>query len=130
VVVRTNDPQNPVMELMVSGMVEVFAEIRPKYLRFTGTTGEPVTAVVEIMPRPDYPFKIKHVRAMNGRHIQVRMANKAQTGRPVYELTVTASLQARGRISDVIHIETDSPIRPTLQVPVYGTIIEARKEPF
>jgi hypothetical protein len=29
---------------MVNGKVEVFAEIRPKHLRLTGKTGEPVTA--------------------------------------------------------------------------------------
>lgn len=114
---------------MVSGRVEIFAEIRPKHLRLTGKAGEPVTAVVEIIPRLDYPLKNKNVRAMNGQHIQLSMASKAPTGRTVYELTVIASRPAPGRISDVIYIETDSPIRPTLQIPVYGTIIEARKEP-
>lgn len=128
-VVHTNDSRNPAMELIVNGRVEIFAEIRPKHLRLTGKAGEPVTAVVEIIPRLDYPFKIKNVRAMNGQHIQLNMANKTQNGKPVFEVTVTASRPAPGRISDVIHIETDSPIRPTLQVPVYGTIIEARKEP-
>jgi hypothetical protein len=117
------------MELIVSGKVEVFADIRPIYLRLTGNTGESLTALVEIMPRPDYPFNIKNVRAANGQDIQLSMTNKDQAGRPVYELTVTASRQAPGRISDIIHIETDSPIRPTLQVPVYGTIMEERKEP-
>jgi uncharacterized membrane protein len=129
VVVHTNDSRNPVLELKVSGKVEVFAEIRPRYLRLTGKSGESLTALVEIMPRPDYPFKIKNVRAANGQHIQLSLANKAPTGKPVYELTVKASRQAPGKISDVIHIETDSSIRPTLQVPVYGTIMEARKEP-
>jgi hypothetical protein len=48
---------------------------------------------------------------------------------PVYQLTVTGSRQTPGRISDVIYLETDSKIRPTLNVPVFGTIIEAKKEP-
>jgi hypothetical protein len=129
VVVHTNDLRKPVMELMVSGMVEVFAEIRPKHLRFTGKTGELLTTVVEIIPRPEYPFKIKNVYAMNGQHIRLSLADKTQTGSPVYELTVTGSRQEPGRISDVIHLETDSQIRPMLQVPVFGTIIEAKKGP-
>jgi len=117
------------MELMVSGRVEVFAEIRPKHLRLAGKTGEPVTAMAEIMPRPDYPFNIKNVRAMNGRHIRFGLAHKAATGGMIYELTVTSDRQDAGPISDVIYLDTDSPIRPTLQVPVFGTIIEAKKEP-
>jgi hypothetical protein len=127
VVVHTNDPLNAVIELMVSGMVEIFAEIRPNTLKLNGKIGEPVTAVVEIVPRPEYPFTVKNVRAMNGQNLQFSLANKAQAGRPVYELTVTASRQAPGRISDVLYIETDSPIRPKLQVPVFGMITQAPK---
>jgi hypothetical protein len=126
VVVHTNDPRNAVIELMVGGTVEIFADIQPKHLNLNGKVGEPVSAVVEIVPRPDHPFKIKNVRAMNGRHIQFSLSNKAQVGRSVYELTVTNSRQNPGRISDVIYLDTDSPIRPTLQVPVFGMIIEAK----
>jgi hypothetical protein len=34
-----------------------------------------------IVPRPDHPFKIKNVRAMNGRHIQFSLSNKGEVGR-------------------------------------------------
>jgi len=128
VVVHTNDPRNSVMELTVSGMVEKFAEIRPERVRLSGRVGEPVTAVAEIVPRPDYPFKIKNIRAMNGHHIRFSLANKTAAGRTIYEITVTSTRPDRGGISDVIYVDTDSPIRPTLQVTVSGTIIDAKKE--
>jgi len=128
VVVHTNDPRNSVMELMVSGMVEKFAEIRPGSVRLSGRVGELVTAVAEIVPRPDYPFKIKNIRAMNGRHIRFSLAEKTAAGSTVYEITVTSTRPDPGRISDVIYVDTDSPIRPNLQVPVHGTIIGAKKE--
>jgi hypothetical protein len=35
--------------------------------------------------------------------------------------------QDAGRISDVVYLVTDSPIRPTLQVTVFGTITEAKR---
>jgi len=127
-VVHTNDPRNSVMELMVSGMVEKFAEIRPERVRLSGRVGEPVTAVAEIVPRPDYPFKIKNIRAMNGRHIRFSLANKTAAGNTIYEITVTSTRQDAGSISDVVYLDTDSPIRPTLQVTVSGTIIDAKKE--
>jgi hypothetical protein len=116
------------MELMVSGMVEKFAEIRPERVRLSGRVGEPVTAVAEIVPRPDYPFKIKNIRAMNGRHIRFSLANKTAAGNTIYEITVTSTRQDAGSISDVVYLDTDSPIRPTLQVTVSGTIIDAKKE--
>jgi hypothetical protein len=128
VVVHTNDSRNPVMELMVSGVVEKFAEIRPGSVRLSGRVGELVTAVAEIVPRPDYPFKIKNIRAMNGRHIRLSLANKTAAGNTIYEITVTSTRPDQGRISDVIYVDTDSPIRPTLQVTVSGTIIDAKKE--
>ena len=127
-VVHTNDSRNSVMELMVSGMVEKFAEIRPGSVRLSGRVGELVTAIAEIVPRPDYPFKIKNIRAMNGRHIRFSLANKTAAGSTIYEITVTSTRPDQGRISDVIYVDTDSPIRPTLQVTVSGTIIDAKKE--
>jgi hypothetical protein len=128
VVVHTNDPATPVLELMVSGRVEVFADIQPKRLRFTARAGEPAAAVVKIVPHPDRPFKIKNVRAMNGRDIRFSLADETRDGRAVYELTVTSTRQDAGRFSDVIHLDTDSPIRTTIQIPVHGTIIEAKRE--
>jgi hypothetical protein len=89
---------------------------------------EPVTAVAEIVPRPDHPFKIKNIRTMNGRHIRFSLANKTAAGRTIYEITVTNTRPDPGRISDVIYVDTDSPIRPTLQVTVSGAIMGAKKE--
>ena len=117
------------MELMVIGMVEVFAQIQPKILSFTGKTGESATGVAIIVPRPDHPFEVKNIRARNGQDIRFNIDKTTRAGQAVYQLTVTGSRQTPGRISDVIYLETDSKIRPTLQVPVFGTIIEAKKEP-
>jgi hypothetical protein len=129
VVVHTNDPRKSVMELTVSGMVEKFAEIRPARVRLSGRVDELVTAVAEIVPRPDYPFNIKNIRAMNGRHIRFSLASKTAAGSTIYEITVTSTRPDPGGISDVIYMDTDSPIRPTLQVSVSGMIIGAKKEP-
>ena len=126
--VHTNDPRKSVMELTVSGMVEKFAEIRPARVRLSGRVDELVTAVAEIVPRPDYPFNIKNIRAMNGRHIRFSLANKTAAGKTIYEITITSTRLDAGSISDVVYVDTDSPIRPTLQVTVFGTIIAAKKE--
>jgi hypothetical protein len=113
---------------MVSGTVEVFAEIRPKHVQFSGRAGELAGATVAIVPRTEHPFKIKNIRAMRGRDIRFSLANKTTPSGTMYELTITSTRQDAGRISDVIYIDTDSQIRPTLQVTVFGTITEAKKE--
>jgi hypothetical protein len=56
------------------------------------------------------------------------LASKTAAGSTIYEITVTSTRPDRGGISDVIYMDTDSPIRPTLQVTVSGTIIDAKKE--
>jgi hypothetical protein len=122
--VHTNDPAHGVIELAVSGKVEVFADIRPKSLRLAGQLGHPVTLTAEIIPRADQPFKIKNARAMNGQYLQFNLADKVKEGQKVYELTVTNTRREPGRFSDVIYLETDSPIRPMLQVPIYGIIVK------
>ena len=127
-VVHTNDPRSPVVELMVSGTVELFADIQPKHVRLMGRLGEPVAAVVQIVPRPDRPFKIKNIRATKGHYIRFSLADTAGADGTRYELTITSARQDAGSISDVIVLDTDSPIRPTLQVTVFGMINEAKKD--
>jgi hypothetical protein len=127
VVVHTNDPHTPVVELMVSGSVEPFADIQPKHVRLIGRLGEPADAVVQVVGRPDRPFKVKNVRATNGRHIRFSLADLSAGGHTFYEITITSARQDTGTISDVILLDTDSPIRPTLQVTVFGMINEAKK---
>ena len=92
-----------------------------------GRLGEPVAAVVQIVPRPDRPFKIKNIRATRGYHIRFSLADKPGADGTRYELTITSARQDAGSISDVILLDTDSPIRPTLQVTVFGMINEAKK---
>jgi hypothetical protein len=127
-VVHTNDPAKSAIELMVSGRVEFFAEIRPRSLRLAGQLGHPITMAAEIVPRADQPFKIHNVRAMNGRFIQFSLADKIKDGQKLYELTVTNTRTEPGRFNDFIILETDSPIRPTLQIPVYGLVTQPQKE--
>jgi hypothetical protein len=51
-------------------------------------------------------------------------------GREIREAVVVHTNDPRNpvmELSDVIYIETDSPIRPKLQVPVFGMITQAPK---
>jgi hypothetical protein len=116
-----------VVELVLTGKVEKFAEIQPERVRLTGRMGDPVSVTVRIVPRDEHPFKIKNVRAMRGQYIQSSLAVREEGGKPYYELTVSSTRQEPGRIVDVVNLETDSRVRPQLQVHVFGEIIPARQ---
>lgn len=114
------------VELTLSGRVEKFADIRPERVRLSGRVGDPVSVTVLIVPREDHPFEIKNIRAMRGDHIRFGLTPVMADGKPRYELTIASTRQEPGRIVDVLKLQTDSPIRPQLQVQVFGEIIPAR----
>ena len=111
----------------MSGHVKTFAKIEPKTVRLLGKTGEPVSAVAEIAPGTDNPFKIKGVRVSNGQFIRASLSNKNKGGQLVYEVTVTSTKTGPGAISDVVYLDTDSPVRPVIQVPVIGRITDSKQ---
>ncbi len=111
------------VELTLTGKVEKFADIQPERVRLTGKVGDPVSMTVRIVPRPEHPFKITNIRAMRGEHIRFGMIPMMTEGKTYYELTISSTRQEPGRIVDVINLETDSPIRPQIQVQVFGEVI-------
>jgi hypothetical protein len=114
--------------LTLSGAVEKFADVQPERVFLNGRMGDPVSASVRIVPRPDYPFKIKNVRTKTGQHIRPTVAIREDGGKSYYELTVNSSRQQPGRIVDVVYLDTDSPVRPQIAVPVFGQIVPASRE--
>jgi len=91
-------------------------------VRLRGFAGEQLKRKVKIIPVEKYPFKILKVRAQNGKDIRFQLREeKSQTGQQ-YVLIVENQRPQKGRYFDNITLETDSKIRPTLNVRVYGDI--------
>jgi hypothetical protein len=120
----TNDETQPGLSVTVTGAVEKFAGIEPERVRLAGRVGQPVEAIVKIVPRDEYPFKIENARAMIGKYIERHLEEKKIGERRAYLLTVRNTKTDAGQYSDRIILETDSPIRPKLQVSVYARIGE------
>jgi hypothetical protein len=121
--VYTNDKKNAKLRLSISGHVDKFATIQPRQVRLRGFIGEQLKKTVTIIPEEKYPFKVLNVRARDGRDIrfQLEEENKAEGLR--YALIVENQRIQKGRYFDVITLETDSQIRPTLDVRVYGDLM-------
>ena len=126
--VYSNDKNRPRMELAISGQVERFVTIRPKHVNLRGYTGDTLKASVSLIPEKKYPFKILKVRARDGNHIKFGLEEVELSANGAYELTVENLKQDTGRYFDTIILETDSKIRPQLNVRVYGNLRPRKSE--
>lgn len=93
-------------------------------MRLAGRVGQPIEAAVNILPRDEYPFTIENIRAMIGKYIELHLDERKIGERRAYLLTVRNTKKDAGQYNDRIILETDSPIRPLLQISVYARIGE------
>lgn len=118
--VYTNDKTRPRQDLVISGQVEKFVTIRPQHANMRGFVGDPIQATVTIIPEERYPFKILNLRAKDGKYIKYQLEQTKGSGATTYKLIVENLKTDAGRYYDSIILETDSKIRPQLNVRVYG----------
>ena len=118
--VYTNDKTHPRQDLVISGQVEKFVTIRPQHANMRGFVGDPIKATVTIIPEKKYPFKILNLRTKDGKYIKYQLEETKESGTTTYKLIVENLKTDAGRYYDAIILETDSKIRPQLNVRVYG----------
>ena len=87
-----------------------------------GYTGEHPKKKVAIIPLEKYPFKILNVHAKNGKDIRFELQEEKSEKGFQYALIIENLRLEKGRYFDIITLETDSQIRPTLSLRVYGDI--------
>ena len=102
--------------------------MRPRQVRLRGVAGEEIKRKVTIIPAPKYPFKIVKVRARNGKDISFQLSEEKNENGPQYALTVENKRLQQGSYFDIITLETDSKIRPELQIRVYGELRQQAEE--
>jgi hypothetical protein len=118
--VYTNDKAHPRQDLIISGQVENFVTIRPQSASMRGYVGDPIKGTVTIIPEKKYPFKVLNSRAKDGKYIKYQLEETKESDAVVYTLNIENLKTDAGRYYDSIIIETDSKIRPQLNVRVYG----------
>ena len=101
----------------------------PAYARLVGQAGTEIKKAITITREKDYPFKILGVKARNGNDIvfDVQEFNKADEDG--YILTIGNKKTVAGRYADTVILTTDSSIKPTITIPVYGQILSAVPQP-
>jgi len=117
--VLTNDPKEPVVQLMVKGPVDKFATINPRLLNLRGNAGEALEGTVIIVPDEKYPFKVVSAAATEGKNIKVALNETKEGGKAAYALVVKNLKADAGSYTDTVVLKTDSKLRPELGVRVY-----------
>jgi len=117
--VLTNDPKEPVVQLMVKGPVDKFATINPRMLNLRGNVGEALEGTVVIVPDEKYPFKVVSVAAKEGKHIRIALSETREGGRAAYALIVKNLKKEDDSYSDTVVLKTHSKLQPELDVRVY-----------
>jgi hypothetical protein len=118
--VYTNDKTRPRQDLVISGEVEKFVTIRPKNANMRGFVGDSIKGTVTIIPEKRYPFKILNLRAQDGKYIKYQLEEIQESGSTAYTLNIENLKKDAGRYYDSIILETDSKLRPQLNIRVYG----------
>ncbi len=125
--IKTNDAKRPWVDIAVTCLVENFVDITPPQLSLRGPAGAPLRAKVIIEPKEKYPFKITGSRARQGKYFKFELTEQSRAGKLQYQLAVETMQEAKGRYADVIYLDTDSSIKPRIQVPIVVYLFEQKK---
>ena len=128
VTVETSAAIQPHVAIEIAGNVEKFANITPNKLILRGNAGEPIIGTVTVSPDPKYPFKVLETRPKNGTDIKSSIEEKQENNTTTYIVTVENLKKDPGRYYDVIMLKTNSPVKPEIQLSIYGQILEAVKK--
>jgi hypothetical protein len=120
--VQTNDPNRPRLQLVVTGRVEKFADIRPSSVHLEGRAGSPLAVEVEIVPNKSHPFAILGVKIQRNDLIRCKLVEKCSSGISRCILRVENLQTTSGTYTDTITIQTDNPKRPSIPIGVVGII--------
>lgn len=116
--VLTNDPNEPVVQLSVAGMVDRFASITPRMLNLRGVAGEKLQGTVNIVPEDKYNFKALGARSREGK-LKVGLSEGLEGGKRAYTLSVENLKSEAGSFNDIVVVQTDSPLQPEIEVRVF-----------
>jgi hypothetical protein len=122
VYVQTNDPKQPSLQLVVTGKVNKFVEIKPAQVRLEGQAGTPLTVEVEILQNKENPFTILEVQTQRKDVVRCELVEQCNTANNRCVLRVENIKTTSGRYADTITVRTDNAVKPSFPIAVVGII--------
>ncbi len=120
ILVSTNEPNNAMLNLTISGQVSLFADIAPKSLIFKGSAGETVQAASVITPHEEYPFSITGFELDDALKDLVSI-DITRDGKK-FIVTAKNKMKTAGQYLGKMIIKTDSSVKPEIKIFIRGTI--------
>ena len=129
VLVYSNDPATPQVNLVIKAEVKAFIEVRPRpFIRFNALQGEPASNAVTLVSADGSNFKVTGVET-NGSQLQVTYEPAPEKERFVdakgsqWRVNVTLPADApEGMINSKVEIKTTSPKAPVVTVNVNAVV--------
>ena len=119
--VFTNDPENKVMNIVMTGKVDKFAGIVPSSAVLKGKADEPVETMVSLIPDKKYPFQVTGTQMDN--FLEDKIEYKLETSdNGCVVLRVKNLFHEKGQYRGYIRLQTDNPQKPEIQIRVIGNI--------
>ena len=96
--------------------------IKPRRVRLEGLAGAPLAATVTIKTEPKYPMQILSAAPRNEGFITCELSRDETNDQ--YVIIIKNLRKETGRYVDTIEVATDSKMRPSFKIYVYGMIKE------
>lgn len=101
----------------------------PKRIHLKGTVGKQLQKTIQIERLKAYPYIVKNVKAKDGKNLRFELKESdSGKGTDGYRLIVTNTMNTAGSYRDLITIETDSKVKPTIRIPVVARIYAPAKK--
>jgi len=122
--VHSNDPDEPQIELEITGVIKTEVALEPEFLYFGKVDkGETVTKTLKVIQVGDRELSLNRVETAE-EYFTTRISG-LETGRNTgHQIDVILRADAPvGRFSDVITLHTNLRKRPRIDVPLYGAVL-------
>jgi len=119
--IRLNDPERPMVQLVMTGLALPFIEILPSHIvRLRGAPGEEVKGQVTFISHLPTPWEIMEYRTSIPDKIEVTL--KPEVPGKEYVLEVRNKSREAGAYAGLVELFTNSKERPRLIVRVFGEL--------
>jgi type IV secretory pathway protease TraF len=120
--IHTNDPENQMITVSLSGEVRPIARLTPQMISLRGKPGETLSQEIKIVPAAFPDFNIVNATARNGRDIDFTIEKQGTPPDNYFLLTVNNRKNTAGRYFDIIELETDLDPKRIIKIRVAGYI--------
>ncbi len=127
ILVKTNDPQNSTLNLVVTGQVDQMAEINPQAVYLNGKAGDTLEAVVSITPAEKYAFAILGLEKKNNSRIEAMLINP-EKGSNTWQIRIKCHSDKAEDLYDELILKTDSKHLSSLGIRVSAVFIKKKAD--